>query len=284
MSSREADVGYERLQEAAAAIATASGRDQHAAALVLGSGLGDYAAALPEAVAIPYDEIPHFPTPKVEGHSGTLYSIDVAGKGALVFSGRVHLYEGWKLFDVVFGARTAVLAGCHTVLLTNAAGGVSRGLSVGDLVAISDHINFTGQNPLHGPNDARLGTRFPDVGDAYSQALRAEMKQAYDEVGIPYKEGVYTWFTGPSYETPAEIEMVRRIGGDLVGMSTVPEAIALAHMGARVGAISLVTNLAAGAGDQPVTHEEVQEAAELAKAKSKNLINALLPRLVEKPA
>jgi purine-nucleoside phosphorylase len=151
-------------------------------------------------------------------------------------------------------------------------------------VAISDHINLTGQNPLYGPNDERLGTRFPDVSDAYSSALRREMRAAYEEVDIPYKEGVYTWFTGPSYETPAEIEMVRRIGGDLVGMSTVPEAVALAHMGIRVGAISLVTNLAAGASDEPVTHEEVQEAAELAKTKSSNLINGLLPRLVAKPA
>ena len=238
---------------------------------------------MPDAVAIPYTDIPHFPTPKVEGHSGTLYSFEVAGKGVLVFSGRVHYYEGWDLFDVVFGVRTAVMAGCHTVLLTNASGGVSRGLSVGDLVALRDHINLTGQNPLHGPNDPRLGTRFPDVSDAYSAALRSEIKKTYEEVGLPYKEAVYTWFTGPSYETPAEIELVRRIGGDLVGMSTVPEAIALAHMGARVGAISLVTNLAAGATAEPVTHEEVQEAAELAKTKSRNLINALIPRLVSEP-
>ncbi len=279
----EAYVGYERLQEAAAAIADLSGRKEHAAALVLGSGLGDYAAALPNAVAIPYATIPHFPTPKVEGHSGTLYSIDVDGKGALIFSGRVHFYEGWDLFDVVFGVRAAALAGCHTVLLTNACGGVSRGLSVGDLVAVSDHINLTGQNPLIGANDKRLGTRFPDVSDAYSGALRHEMKAAFDVADVSYKEGVYAWFTGPSYETPAEIEMVRRIGGDLVGMSTVPEAVALAHMGRRVGAISLVTNLAAGASNEPVTHEEVQEAAELAKSKFTHLINELLPRLVSDP-
>ncbi len=277
-------MGYELLEEAAAAIADLSDRKQHSAALVLGSGLGDYAALLPNAVAIPYTDIPHFPTPRVEGHSGTLYSIDVDGKGALVFSGRVHFYEGWDLFDVVFGVRAAAMAGCHTVLLTNACGGVSRGLSVGDLVALSDHINLSGQNPLIGANDSRLGTRFPDVSDAYSIALRSEMKTAFDAAGVAYKEGVYTWFTGPSYETPAEIEMVRRMGGDLVGMSTVPEAIALAHMGRRVGAISLVTNLAAGASDQPVTHEEVQEAAELAKAKFTNLIDTLLPRLVSEPS
>lgn len=276
-------MGYEKLQEAAAAIGELSGRAKHSAALVLGSGLGGYAASLPDAVAIPYADIPNFPAPRVEGHSGTLYSIEVAGRNALVFAGRVHFYEGWDLFDVVFGVRTAVMTGCHTVLLTNACGGVSRGLSVGDLVSVSDHINFTGQNPLHGPNDARLGTRFPDVSDAYSSSLRRAMKPVFESVGVPYKEGVYTWFTGPSYETPAEIEMVRRIGGDLVGMSTVPEAIALAHMGARVGAISLVTNLAAGATDEPLSHDEVQEAADKARTKSENLMDALLPVLVAEP-
>lgn len=273
-------MGYEQLEQAAVAIAELSGRREHAAALVLGSGLGDYAAALPNAVAIPYTDIPHFPTPKVEGHSGTLYSIDVAGKGVLVFSGRVHFYEGWNLFDVVFGVRAAAMAGCHTVVLTNACGGVSQGLEVGDLVAVRDHINLSGQNPLIGANDKRFGTRFPDVSDAYSKTLRSEMKTAFAAANVAYKEGVYSWFTGPSYETPAEIEMVRRIGGDLVGMSTVPEAVALAHMGRRVGAISLVTNLAAGASDKPVTHEEVQEAAELAKTKFTHLIDGLLPRLV----
>lgn len=277
-------MGYEKLQDAAKAIAELSGREQHEAALVLGSGLGDYAARLPNAVAIPYADIPHFPTPKVKGHSGTLYSIDVEGKGALVFSGRVHYYEGWDLFDVVFGVRAAAITGCHTFLLTNACGGVSRGLSVGDLVAVADHINLTGQNPLIGTNDDRLGTRFPDISDAYSSNLRHDMKLAFEEADVSYKEGVYSWFTGPSYESPAEIEMVRRIGGDLVGMSTVPEAVALAHMGRRVGAISLVTNLAAGASDEPVTHEEVQEAAALAKTKFTLLVDSLLPRLVINPA
>jgi purine-nucleoside phosphorylase len=276
-------MSYERLEEAATAIRNLSGRDDHTAAVVLGSGLGEYAASLAEAKAIPYADIPGFPTPKVEGHSGTLYSVDVGGAGVLFLSGRVHYYEGWSLFDVVFGVRTAALSGCHTVLLTNAAGGVSRGLSVGDLVAIADHINLTGQNPLHGPNDNRLGVRFPDVSDAYSASLRKQMRITFEEIGLPCKEGVYTWLTGPSYETPAEIEMVRRIGGDLVGMSTVPEAIALAHMGTRVGAISLVTNLAAGASGEPVTHDEVRETAELARAKFERLIDALLPVLVTMP-
>ena len=275
---------YEHLQAAAAAIAEKSGREKHSAAIVLGSGLGQYAADLADAVAIPYADIPYFPAPRVEGHSGTLHSIDVAGKGALLFAGRVHFYEGWSLEDVVFGVRAAATAGCHTVLLTNASGGVGRGLAVGDLVAVSDHINLTGRNPLRGPNDDHLGTRFPDLSDTYSSRLRHAMKPAFEEAGVPYKEGVYTWFTGPSYETPAEIEVVRRIGGDLVGMSTVPEAIALAHMGIRVAAISLVTNLAAGVTDEPLSHEEVQEAAADARGKSKKLIDALLPILVAEPA
>lgn len=274
-------MGYEELEEAAGVIAERSGRSTHDAALILGSGLGDYATSRPDAIAIPYADIPHFPTPRVEGHSGNLYSVEVGDKAALLFSGRVHLYEGWDMFDVVFGARTAALTGCHTVLLTNAAGGVSRGLSVGDLVVISDHINFTGRNPLIGTNDPHLGLRFPDISDAYSSELRRIMNGVFDEVQLPYKEGVYTWFTGPSFETPAEIEMVRRIGGDLVGMSTVPEAIALSHMGRRVGAVSLVTNLAAGTTDEPVTHEEVQEAADLARTKFTKLIDHMLPHLVE---
>jgi len=231
-------------------------------------------------VAIPYRDIPHFPTPRVKGHSGTLYSTEIAGKGALIFSGRVHLYEGWDVGDIVFGVRTAALSGCHTVILTNACGGVATTLEVGDLVAISDHINFTGQNPLIGANDERLGTRFPDVSRLYSDEVRAAIRRACDRAGIEYQEGVYTWFTGPSFETPAEIEAVRRLGGDLVGMSTVPEAIALGHMGVRVGGISLVTNLAAGVSAAPVTHEEVQIAAEHAGDAFTRLIDNLLPSLI----
>jgi purine-nucleoside phosphorylase len=276
-------VSYERLQQAAASIRELTGRAEHSAAVVLGSGLGDYATSLKDAIAIPYADIPHLPAPRVEGHAGTLYSVEVAQRNTLMFAGRVHFYEGWELFDVAFGVRAAVLAGCHTVLLTNASGGVSRGLSVGDLVAIGDHINLTGRNPLHGGNDVRIGPRFPDVSDAYSKSLRHEMKPVFEHCGIPYKEGVYTWFTGPSYETPAEIEMVRRIGGDLVGMSTVPEAIALAHMGIRVGAISLVTNMAAGTTNEPLSHDEVQEAAEHARAKFEGLLDALLPILLANP-
>jgi purine-nucleoside phosphorylase len=270
---------YEYLRQTAFAIAERSGRGGHKAAVVLGSGLGDYAASLPKAVEIPYAELPHFPVPKIEGHGGSLISAEIDGRGILVFSGRVHTYEGWDLNDVVFGVRAAAVAGCHTVLLTNAAGGVGPTLEPGDLVAIRDHLNLTGRNPLYGPNDDRLGPRFPDMTDVYDPAVRHLIEDVAGEIGMPYNEGVYAWFLGPSYETPAEVQMARTLGADLVGMSTVPEAIALRHMGVRVGAISLVSNLAAGISAQPLSHEEVKETGAAAREKFSALLNALLPRI-----
>ncbi|MDH3308433.1 MAG: purine-nucleoside phosphorylase, partial [Acidimicrobiia bacterium] len=195
------------------------------------------------------------------------------------FSGRAHLYEGHDLATIVFGVRVAVLAGCDIILLTNAAGGAGDGLEPGDLVAIRDHINLTGRNPLIGPNDDRLGTRFPDMSAAYDPALRARARSVGDQIGVPLKEGVYAWFTGPTYETPAEVEMARRMGADLVGMSTVPETIAARHMGARVLGISLVTNLAAGISPTPLSHDEVKETAAAARNRFTTLLDALLPAL-----
>lgn len=270
---------YDQLRQTAFEIAERTGRGGHKAAVVLGSGLGDYASSLPDAVEIPYAELPNFPLPKVEGHGGSLYSAEIDGKAILVFSGRVHTYEGWDLADVVFGVRAAAVAGCHTVLLTNAAGGVGDGLQPGDLVAIRDHINLTGRNPLYGPNDDRLGPRFPDMTDVYSPEVRNLIRDVADQLDMPYKEGVYAWFLGPSYETPAEVEMARRLGADMVGMSTVPEAIALRHMGVRVGGISLVSNLAAGISDQPLSHEEVKATGAAARDRFTALLDALLPRL-----
>jgi purine-nucleoside phosphorylase len=270
---------YDDLRQTAFAIAERSERGGHKAALVLGSGLGDYAASLPEAVEIPYEELPHFPVPEVEGHGGSLYSAEVDGRPILVFSGRVHTYEGWDLDDVVFGVRAAAIAGCHTVLLTNAAGGVGDGLEPGDLVAIKDHINLTGRNPLYGPNDDRLGPRFPDMTDLYSPEIRRMIEDVAGEIGMAYKEGVYAWFLGPSYETPAEVQMAKRLGADLVGMSTVPEAIALRHMGVRVAGISLVSNLAAGISEHPLSHEEVKATGAAAREKFTRLLDRLLPLL-----
>jgi len=270
---------YDRLQAAAAAIADRTGRSEHRLAVVLGSGLASYAAELPGAVEIPYGEIPGFPLPRVAGHGGSLFSAEVDGSAVLVFSGRVHTYEGWDLADVVFGVRTAVLSGCGTVLLTNASGGCGDGLAAGDLVLIRDHLNLTARNPLTGPNDDRLGPRFPDMSDVYTADLRRRVLQVADDAGVELREGVYAWFLGPSYETPAEVQMAKRLGADLVGMSTVPEAIAARHMGARVVGISLVTNLAAGISPVPLSHEEVQETADAARGRFTTLLDALVPIL-----
>ncbi len=274
-------MSYEDLQSAAATIADRTGRRHHDAAVVLGSGLSGYAASLDDAIEIPYAEIPHFPEPRVVGHGGSLFSAAVGDGAALLFAGRVHTYEGWPLDDVVFGVRTAALAGAKAILLTNAAGGLGEGLAPGDLVAIRDHLNYTARNPLVGSNDDRLGPRFPDMSEVYSKNLRALIRRAFETASVPYREGVYAWFLGPSYETPAEIEMVRRAGGDLVGMSTVPEAIALNHMGVGVAGISLVTNYAAGITDTPLSHDEVTETATEARARFTAVLDALLPLLVE---
>jgi purine-nucleoside phosphorylase len=191
----------------------------------------------------------------------------------------VHTYEGWEMSDVVFAVRTAILAGCETVMLTNAAGGIGEDMNPGDLVLIRDHLNLTGRNPLVGENESRLGPRFPDMTEVYAQELRRLAAETAAEVGLDLAEGVYAWFLGPSYETPAEVQMARRLGADLVGMSTVPEAIAARHMGARVLAMSLVTNLAAGISPTPLSHEEVTEVADVAKERFAALLDALLPRL-----
>lgn len=273
-------MNYDELQAAAALIAERTGRENHQAALVLGSGLSDFATTLPGAIEIPYEDLPGFPVPKVAGHAGSLFSAEVGDGAALVFAGRVHYYEGWPLDKVVAGVRTAVMAGAGIVVLTNAAGGVNPAFSPGDLVLISDHLNLTAANPLMGTNDDRLGTRFPDLTDLYSTDLRNLAKETAEGVEVQLQEGVYAWLTGPSYETPAEIQMVNRMGGDLVGMSTVPEAIAVRHMGAKVMGISLCTNLAAGISATPLSHEEVKDVAGLAHDKFTRLLHELLPRLI----
>lgn len=273
-------MNYDRLKAAADAIAEKTGRASHDAAVVLGSGLSRYAAELEGATAIPYADIPGFPVPSVAGHGGTLYSVPQGDGAVLMYAGRVHAYEGWDLDDVVFGVRTAALSGCRTVLLTNAAGGLGEGLAPGDLVAITDHLNLTARNPLVGPNDDRLGPRFPDMTGVYSARLRQMIRSAFEQAGTPYHEGVYAWFLGPSYETPAEVQMARVAGADLVGMSTVPEAIALRHMGVEVAGISLVTNYAAGILDQPLTHEEVTETAIAAMSRFRAVLESLVPHLV----
>ena len=264
----------ERLRTAAADITDRAGTP--AVAIVLGSGLSAYAAEFDDATELPYASIPGFPTPRVEGHTGSLFMATIGDKRVALMAGRVHFYEGWEPADVVFGVRSVALAGASTVILTNAAGGVGDHLRPGDLVALTDHLNLTGRNPLHGPNIAELGARFPDMSAVYSPAVRSQIHAAAAEVGVSMAEGVYAWFTGPSYETPAEVEMARRLGADLVGMSTVPEAIALGHMGVEVGAISLVTNLAAGISATPLSHEEVTETAAEARDRFTRVVDTLL--------
>jgi len=238
----------------------------------------DFGADLPAAIGIAYSEV-GLPVPSVEGHGGELVSVEIGGVGCLLFRGRVHLYEGRSLAEVVTGVRVAIAVGCGVVVLTNAAGGLGEGLSPGDLVLISDHLNLSGNNPLLGPNDPRLGPRFPDLTDLYDTELRTIAGQVGEEVGVALKGGVYAWLSGPSYETPAEIQMVRSLGADLVGMSTVPEAIAARHMGAKVLGISLVTNLAAGISAVPLSHAEVTATAAASRDRFTRLLLALLPRL-----
>jgi purine-nucleoside phosphorylase len=273
-------MNYHTLMAAAATIRSRTGVENHDAAVVLGSGLGSYAATLEGSIEIPYADIAGFPVPKVVGHSGSLYSAPVGEGRVLLFSGRAHTYEGWEMADVVFGVRTAVACGARSVLLTNAAGGVRDDLNAGDLVIISDHLNLTGRNPLVGQNDDRLGPRFPDMTDVYNPRLRGELAQIFQDVGIVPHEGVYAWFLGPTYETPAEVQMAKRMGADLVGMSTAPEAIAIRHMGAAVVGISLVTNLAAGISPTPLSHAEVTEAADAARATFTDVVNRFLPVMI----
>lgn len=273
-------MNYHTLMAAATAIKARTGFELHDAAVVLGSGLGSYAASLDDAIEIPYEEIPGFSKPQVVGHSGSLFSAPIGDGRILLLSGRVHAYEGWEMEDVVFGVRSAVACGAKRILLTNAAGGVRSDLSPGDLVIISDHLNLTGRNPLTGPNDDRLGPRFPDMTNVYSPVLRSALTRTFAEAGITPHQGVYAWFLGPTYETPAEVQMAKRMGADLVGMSTAPEAIAIRHMGADVVGISLVTNLAAGISPTPLSHEEVTETAAIARSTFSKVVDRFLPTLV----
>jgi purine-nucleoside phosphorylase len=273
-------MNYEEITQAASFIADATGFASHDAALVLGSGLGDYAASLPGAIVVPYSDIPGFPVPQVVGHGGSLISAQVGYGRILILSGRVHTYEGWDMDDVVFGVRAVIASGAKRVILTNAAGGVNASYSPGDLVIIKDHLNFTGRNPLLGLNDDRLGPRFPDLSTVYTPRLRSELATVFTDVGITPYEGTYAWFLGPTYETPAEVQMGRTLGADLVGMSTVPEAIAARHMGAEVVGISLVTNLAAGISATPLSHDEVTETAAKARETFTAVLDAYLPTFV----
>ncbi len=248
-------------------------------AIILGSGLGDFADRLADAQALPYAEIEGFPRPTVEGHRGELIRGTLSGKPVLVMAGRFHYYEGHPLSTVVFPARVLARAGVKKLFITNAAGGVNTGFSPGDLMLISDHLNIAGTNPLMGDNLDELGPRFPDMSEVYDRDLRELAKDIAKRLGIELKEGVYAWGTGPSYETPAEVRMARALGADAVGMSTVPEAIAANHAGLKILGISLITNMAAGILDQPLHHREVVETAAKAARRFGALVEGILAEM-----
>jgi purine-nucleoside phosphorylase len=246
--------------------------------LVLGSGLGAFADAL-TGPKIPYAELPHMPASKVAGHAGNLCFGESSGVPVVCMQGRVHFYEGHSLDAVVHGVRTMARLGVSCVLLTNAAGGCDPSFRAGDFMLVTDHVNLTARSPLIGPNDDALGPRFPDMSAAYDPLLRDAAKAAARELAIPVREGVYAWLTGPSYETPAEIRMLRALGASAVGMSTVPEVIALRHMGVRTAALSCVTNLAAGLQATPLSHAEVEETARSRRDDLLKLLGAWIARV-----
>lgn len=267
-----------RLDESVAALRALDPRVP-SVALVLGSGLGAFADTLVDATVIPFSEVPHLARVTVPGHAGKLVIGRLRqGPSPVVaaLSGRIHLYEGHSPDDVVFNVRALLTLGARTLVVTNAAGGISPTLRPGDLTLLTDHLNLTGRTPLAGPNDDSLGPRFPDMTDAYDPGLRALAHSAAESVGHTLREGVYAGLLGPSYETPAEIRMLRSMGADLVGMSTVTEVIAARHMGARVLGLSCVTNLAAGVSPHALSHTEVEETARLARDRFIALLEAIL--------
>lgn len=267
---------FDAAEASAARLARLTGADRHDVAVVLGSGWKPAADRLGDAVAeVPMTELDGLPDAAVAGHGSTLRSIDQGGRRILAFMGRVHLYEGHHPNVVAHAVRTAVRAGCGVVVLTNAAGGMRPGMAIGQPVLIADHVNLTGRTPLLGPNDDRLGPRFPDMTDAYASRLRDLARSAAPDL----TEGVYGGFLGPTYETPAEVRMAQALGADLVGMSTVIETIAAVHAGAEVLALSLVTNLAAGLGHESLAHDDVLAVAGTSAERMGGLIAEIVGRI-----
>ncbi|MBK9518965.1 MAG: purine-nucleoside phosphorylase [Anaeromyxobacter sp.] len=249
--------------------------------VILGSGLGAFADRLLRPAHIPYQQIPGFPESRVAGHAGRLVVGELDGPDGPVavaaMQGRVHGYEGWPAAEVAFGARVLCSLGVRALLVTNAAGGINPEYAPGELVRLTDHLNLTGQSPLTGPNDDRLGPRFPDLSEAYDRRLGQLLEEAARQVGLVLRQGVYAGVAGPAYETPAEIRMLRTMGADLVGMSTVHEVIAARHQGVPVAGLSVVTNLASGLSAARLSHEEVQLVADRATDRLTALLSAFLP-------
>ncbi len=277
---------YDQVAEAAAFLKARLGTRSPLVGIVLGSGLGAVADAVTDPAIVPYGQIPHFPQSTVEGHSGRIVAGLLGGAPVVVMQGRVHFYEGYSPLEVTFPMRVLGALGIRAVVLTNAAGGI--GYRVGQLVVLADHINQMGWNPLNGPNEPRFafrpgaGLRFFDMTEAYGKALRAFARQAAQEEGFALEEGVYLATPGPSFETPAEIRAFRALGATLVGMSTVPETLVARHMGIEVLCISCVTNLAAGLGATPLSHEEVNETGRMVENRLAGLLKRLAPRIAAK--
>lgn len=248
-------------------------------AVVLGSGLGEFVEQLTDKVTVPFEDIPHFKLTKVEGHRGALTFGKIDNTPVLLLQGRVHAYEGHALHEVVFGVRTLALLGIQNFILTNASGGINLNYKPGDLSLIIDHLNLTGMNPLLGPNIETFGPRFPDMGEAYNPELNQIIQDSAKKLNKTLHTGVYVGVLGPTYETPAEIRMMRSLGGDMVGMSTVPETIALHHMGKRVAGISCITNMGAGILKQKLKHEDIKDEALKAMSFFTELLRASIVKI-----
>lgn len=272
----EKDV-FARAKEAAQYIKD-QGVDTLEVGLILGSGLGELADEIEDRVVIQYTDIPSFPVSTVEGHAGQLVCGTLGGKKVIALQGRFHYYEGYTMEVVTFPIRVMSELGVESMIVTNAAGGVNRDFTPGDLMMITDHINFFGTNPLIGANDEEQGPRFPDLSQAYDLEYQTFIKEAASELDLPLKEGVYFGMTGPTYESPAEIRMINTLGGDSVGMSTVPEVIVARHAGIRVAGISCITNFAAGLGGE-LNHEDVIEVSTKIRSSFKSLVVTLLEKM-----
>lgn len=268
----------ERLKKIQEAVAFIKGKTSYLPkiGLILGSGLGDLADELENRVAVPYSEIPHFPESTVEGHLGQLVFGTHQGVPVVAMQGRFHFYEGYSQQEVVFPVYVFQQLGIQTLIITNACGGMNQAFSAGDLMLITDHLNLTGSNPLIGPNHPELGPRFPDMSEAYDRELIALAEKVANHQGISLQKGVYAGITGPSYKTPSELIMLRKLGGDVVGMSTVPEVIAARHAGINVLGISCITDMAIGEELEPLTHEQVVEMANRTKPKFIQLVKGIL--------
>jgi purine-nucleoside phosphorylase len=268
---------YDQIQEAVGIIKKKTSISPEVG-VILGSGLGDFADTLPGKTIIPYSDIPHFKKTSVPGHAGRLVMGKIDNKPVAVMQGRYHYYEGHDIHDVVFPVRVLCSLGIKKLLLTNAAGGINPMLIAGDLMIIRDHINLMGINPLRGENDERLGPRFPDMTGLYDDLMIEVIAGGMKETGLSIKKGVYLALSGPSYETPAEIQMLSVMGADAVGMSTVPEAIVARHMKVMVAGISCISNLAAGISKTPLSHKEVTETANRVKGDFIKLLTTVIPK------